>query len=155
MQCLELGGGGLGILDGRGEADLAQQFDATLRIRGQALLKFGLTLFVDEQAPHAPEKAVDPLHALGAPRLYHFQRPHEHLVEPEGVGPILDENIIRVDNVAARLGHFLAVLAENEPLVHQPEERFRARDMAQIEENLVPETGVEQMQHGVLRAADV
>ena len=40
-------------------------------------------------------------------------------------------------------------------LVVQPAERLGAADVAQVVEHLVPEAGIEQVQHGVLHAADV
>ena len=44
---------------------------------------------------------------------------------------------------------------EDVPLVHQALERFGRRDVTEVEQHLVPETRVEQVQHGVLRATDV
>ncbi len=41
------------------------------------------------------------------------------------------------------------------PLIDELEKRFGRRDVAEIEQNLVPEPRVKQMQHGVFRAADV
>ena len=51
-----------------------------------------------------------------------------------------------IHHVAARLGHFLSVFAENQALIDEFEERFRRRDVAEIEENLVPEPRVKQVQ---------
>ena len=137
------------------EPDLPQQLGPALRVGGQALLELSLALLVHEQAPHAAQEAIDPFHALGVPGLHHLQRAHEHLVEPERIGAILDEDVVRVDDVAARLGHLLAVLAEDQALVDELEERLWRRDVAEVEQHLVPEAGVEQVQHGVLGAADV
>ena len=41
------------------------------------------------------------------------------------------------------------------PWIHQALEGLRRGDVAEIEEHLVPEARVEQVQHGVLGAADV
>ena len=103
-----------------------------LRFGGQALLEFGLALLVHEQAPHAAEKAIDAFHALGAPGLHHLQRAHEHLVEPERVGAVLDQDIVGVNDVAARLGHLLAVFAEDQALVNEPEKGLRCGDVPQV-----------------------
>ena len=146
---------GCDVLDAGSEPDAAQQLRAALRVGGQALLELGFALLVHEQAPDAAEKAIDALDTLGAPRLHHLQRAHEHLVKAERVGAVLDENVVGVDHVAARLGHLLAVFAEDQALVDELEERLRGGDVAQVEEHLVPEPGVEQMQHGVFGAADV
>ena len=143
------------VVDGRREPDLLQQLRAALRFGGQALLELGLALLVHEQAPHPAQETINALDAFGAPGLHHLQRPHEHLVEAEGVGAILGENIVGVDDVAARLGHFLAVFAEDQALVDELEEWLRRGDVAEVEEHLVPEAGVEEVQDGVLGAADV
>ena len=46
-------------------------------------------------------------------------------------------------------------LAEDHPLVHELAERLGMRDVAAVEEHLVPEPAVEQVEHGVLRAAHI
>ena len=63
--------------------------------------------------------------------------------------------VVRVDHVAAALRHLLVVLAQDHPLVHQLLKRLGRADDAAVEEHLVPEPRVEQVQHRVLRAADV
>src|SRR6185437_6838893 len=52
-------------------------------------------------------------------------------------------------------GHFLAVFAENDSLIDELEKWLGGGDEAEIEQDFVPETGVEEMQHGVFGAADV
>ena len=89
------------------------------------------------------------------PGLDRFQWAHEHLVEAEHVGPVRADNVIGVDDVAARLAHFLAVVPQDRPLVHHLRERLGVLHHPQIEEHLVPEARIEQVQHGVLGAADV
>jgi hypothetical protein len=62
---------------------------------------------------------------------------------------------VGVDDVAAALGHLFAVLAEDDALVEKFLERLGLRDDAEVEKDLVPEAGVQQVEHGVLGAADV
>ena len=119
------------------------------------LLKFRLALFVHEQPPDAAEKTINAFDAFGAPRLHLSQRAHEHLVKPERVRAVFREHVVGIHHVAARLGHLLAVLAENHSLVDELEKRLGRGDVAEVEQNLVPEPRVEQMQHGVFRSADV
>ena len=143
------------VLDGGAELDVVQASGSSCALRGLGLLEFRFALFIHEQPPDAAEKTIDAFDAFGVPRFDHFQRAHEHLVKPERVGAVFAQNVVGVDDVAARLGHLLPVLAEDDALVDQLEERLRRGDVAQIEKDVVPETGVEQMQHGVLDAADV
>ena len=54
-----------------------------------------------------------------------------------------------------RLAHLLAVFAENHSLVDQFFERLFGADITNIEKEFVPEARIKQMQHRVLRPADV
>ena len=119
------------------------------------LFEFRLARFIREQPPDAAEKTINTLDAFGVPRFHHFERPHEHFVKTERVRAELLENVIGIHHVAARLGHLLAVFAQNQALIDELEEWFRRRDVAEIEQNLVPEPGVKQMKNGVFGAADV
>mmetsp|Transcript_27935 Transcript_27935/g.65200 ORF Transcript_27935/g.65200 Transcript_27935/m.65200 type:complete len:334 (-) Transcript_27935:1805-2806(-) len=92
---------------------------------------------------------------LRLPRLDRFQRAHEHLVEAHRVGAVEVDDVVGVDDVAARLGHLLAIAAQYHPLVDQLLERLGGRHQIKRVEHLVPEARVEQVQHGVLGAADV
>ena len=181
----------------------------------------------DEIAPDGVEEAGHADDVAGVPRLLRFQRAHVHFVQAEGVGAVVPDDVVGVDDVAAALAHLEAAgfdgdgwigfedvavaalfdvsvldatgrrisrrcfwmptmrgssatasssmscssvalirshrcredvvfrLAQDQALVDQPLERLGRRDMAQIEQHLVPEPGIEQMQHGVLDAADV
>ncbi len=52
-------------------------------------------------------------------------------------------------------GRVFVGVGEDHPLVEKPVERFVRGNQPEIEQDLVPETAVEQVQHGVFRAADV
>ena len=116
---------------------------------------FARLIFLHHQAPDAREEARDAFDAVHAPRLHLLERPHEHLVTAERVRAVFGDDIERIDHVAPALRHFPAVFAEDDSLIHEPLERLRRREMPEIEEHLVPEARVEEMQHGVLGAADV
>ena len=116
---------------------------------------FARLILLHDQPPDAREKTRDAFHAFHAPRLHLFERPHEHLVTTERVRAVDFDHVERIDHVAPALRHFAVVLAEDHPLVDQALERLGLRDVAEIEEHLVPEPRVEEMQHRVLDAADV
>ena len=69
--------------------------------------------------------------------------------------PYSVDDVVGIDDVAAALRHLLVVLAEDHALVHELLERLGGADDAAVVEHLVPEARVEQVQHGVLGAADV
>ena len=119
------------------------------------LLKLLFALLVDEHPPHTAEKTVHALDAFRVPRLHHLERPHEHLVQAECVRAKLDENVVRIDGIAARLGHLLAVLAKDQSLVDEFVKRLGRRHLAKVEQHLVPKARVQQMQHRVLRSANI
>jgi hypothetical protein len=81
-------------------------------------------LFLEGHAPDAGEEAGNAFDALHLPGFHLFERPHEHLVEAQRVGSVFFDHIVRVDHVAAGLGHLLAVLAEDQALVDQFLERL-------------------------------
>ena len=109
----------------------------------------------DGGAPDLVQEAPQAFDARGLPGLLAFQGPHEHLVQAHGIRPVTFDNVVGVDHVAAGLGHLLAVFAQDQALVDELLERLRLGDMAQVEHDLVPETGIEQMQDRMLGAADV
>ena len=80
---------------------------------------FALLILLHDQPPDAGEEAVNAFDALRAPGLHLFQRAHEHFVKPQRIGAVLRDDVVRVDHVAARLGHLLPVLAEDQALVDQ------------------------------------
>jgi len=67
--------------------------------------------------PDFVEEAVEPDDALRVPRLGLLEFADEHLEEPGDVGAVVADDLVWVDDVAARLRHLLAVLAHDEPLV--------------------------------------
>ena len=53
----------------------------------------------------AVQKTSYPLNSAGLPRLWLFQRSHEHLIQPEAISPKLAHDGIRINHVAATLTH--------------------------------------------------
>jgi len=68
---------------------------------------------------------------------------------------VLADDGVGVDDVAARLGHFFTVLAEDDALVKEPGKGLGRGDDAEVVQYVVPEARIEQVQHRVLRTADV
>ena len=157
MERLELRGRGSHFRDRAIQQNQIQQFSVSLCLCGQSfrLFKSRFGFFIHEQTPDAAEETIHALDAFGVPRLRVLQRPHEHFVKPERIRAVFHQHVVGIHHVAARLGHLLSVFAENQSLIDEFVKRFRRRDVAEIEQNLVPEPRVKQMQHGVFRAADV
>src|SRR5262249_32262292 len=112
-------------------------------------------VFGHEQTPDACKKTRYAFHATHAPGFHLFQGSHKHLVATKGVSAVLVDHVVRVHDVAARFRHFLVVFAEDNSLINQSLERLWLRDVAEIEQDFVPETRVKQMQDRMLGAADV
>mmetsp|Transcript_41348 Transcript_41348/g.109688 ORF Transcript_41348/g.109688 Transcript_41348/m.109688 type:complete len:644 (+) Transcript_41348:689-2620(+) len=100
-------------------------------------------------------EAHDARDLLGLPRLDRLERAHEHLVEPHRIRAVRLDNVVGVDDVAARLGHLLAVGAEDHALVDELLERLLGRHQPEVVQHLVPEARVEEVEDGVLCATDV
>src|SRR6202041_3418399 len=71
------------------------------------------------------------------------------------VGAVALDLLVRADAVAPALRHLLAVLPEDDALVKQLREGLVRRNRPDVEQDLVPEPGVEEVEDGMLRAADV
>ena len=61
---------------------------------------------VNRKPPGPLQESVNANDIPRIPRLRGFQRPHGHLVEPEGIGPVLGDDVVRIDHVAERFRHF-------------------------------------------------
>ena len=66
---------------------------------------------VDDHPPGAIQEAADAADAVHAPRLDGLQRAHEHLVQPQGVGPVFPHDFVGIDHVAAAFRHLIARLS--------------------------------------------
>ena len=66
------------------------------------------------QAMTASVHTIDAMHV---PWFCRFKRTHEHFIKSHRVGSVIGNDVVRIDNVASRLAHFLAVFAEDHSLV--------------------------------------
>ena len=82
-------------------------------------------------------------------------RADEHQVAADGIGSVLIDVFIGVDDVAAALGHALAVRTQNDALIEEAQHGFVEVDDVHVPQRLGEEAGVEQMHGGVLDAAGV
>ena len=57
------------------------------------------------QGPHAVQEAVAAGNGRSLPGCSLLKVAHEHLVQTHGVGTVLVHHLVRVDDVAQRLGH--------------------------------------------------
>ena len=92
----------------------------------------------DKDAPSALQEPKRALDGLRRPRLIALQRTHKHLVQAQGIGPVLLYDHVGIDDVAARLGHLLAIFAKDHALMYQALKRLADRDQARIKQDLGP-----------------
>ncbi len=62
-------------------------------------------VFVGAEAPDFLEQSVQTHDVARIPRLARFEGSHVHLVEAEGVGAVVGDHIVGVDNILEGLGH--------------------------------------------------
>src|SRR5437868_14584953 len=99
-------------------------------------------MLVHEQTPDADEKTRKAFHAFHAPRLHLLERAHKHFVATKGVRAVLGDDIEWIDDIAPALRHFAVVFAQDYSLVHQPLDRPRFRNVAEIEKHLRPDARI-------------
>src|SRR6266446_72474 len=112
-------------------------------------------ILVHQQAPNARQKSRDTFDPAHVPWFHLLEWSHEHFVTTKGIRAVLLDYVIGTDDVAARLRHLLIVFAQNDSLIDQTLERLWLRQIAEIEQHLVPEARVKQMKHSVLGPTDV
>ena len=107
------------------------------------------------KTPDFGEETMHPFHALHGPGFVLIEGTHKHFVEAQSIGAVIGNDVIGVDDISERLGHFLSVLAHDEAGGKVALKGFAGFNVAEVVENLVPEAGIEKVQHGVLFSADV
>ncbi len=122
---------------------------------GEAVVEFVVRVGVNDEAPGAGEEAVDAFDASGAPGFGLLQRAHEHFEAAEGVGAVVADDVVGIDDVAEGFRHFLAVFAKDEALVDEALEGLGGGEVAEVVKDFVPESCVEEVEDGVFGAADV
>ena len=134
---------------------LRNLFDAGVEARAQLGVRVALALDHVRKPPYAIQELPAALRSLGIPRDRLVERAHEHDVQAERVRAVDRDVIVRIDHVAARFRHFLAVRAEHHAVARPLHVRFGRRDKAAVIQELMPEARVEQVQRCVLHAAVV
>ena len=120
------------------------------------LLRVAVTLLhLFCQSPDTLKEAAAALDRLRTPRRGLFKVADEHFIQAHGVRAIGIDDLIRIDDIAAALGHFLAVLAQDHAVARAAGIRLLGRHHTDVIQELMPETAVQQVQRGVLHAAIV
>ena len=115
----------------------------------------GLAHQVVHHAPHAVEELVHAGQAVLVPLQLLIRRSHEQDVGAHGVAAVARDHLLGGDDVALGLAHDVAVLVKHHALAQQVLERLVEVQHAQIAQHLREEAAVQQVQDGVLDAADV
>ena len=125
------------------------------RLLREQRLVAGLTAQVVHLAPQTVQELVHARQAVLVPQLLLLGRPQEQDVGAHGVGAVFGDHLLRRDHVALRLAHHIAVGVEHHALAQQVREGLVEVEQAAVAQHLGKEAAVEQVQDGVLNAADV
>ncbi len=109
---------------------------------------------LEREPPDPVEEPGRPLDAGVAPLLVLLGRAHEEDVEPQRVGAVARDRLVGRDDVPLRLRHLRAVAVDH-PLGEEARERLAEAEQLHVVQHLREEARVEQVQDGVLDAADV
>ena len=107
------------------------------------------------EVPDAAKEAVDAVDAGCAPRAALVPGTDEHQEQPNRVRAIAGHQLVRVDDVAARLAHAMVVRAQDLALVAQAQEWLVEIEHPHVTQRLYKEARVHQVQHCVLGAPGV
>ena len=115
----------------------------------------GLAAQVVHLAPQTVQELVHARQAVLVPQLLLLGRPQEQDVGAHGIGAVFGDHLLGRDHVALRLAHHIAVGIEHHALAQQVREGLVEIEQAAVAQHLGKEAAVEQVQDGVLDAADV
>ncbi len=107
-----------------------------------------------DKSPHPIQKPARAFDAVVVPVEVLLRRRREQREEPGGVGAEGPDEVVGIHDVALGLRHLGPVL-DDHPLAQQGPERLVDLGEAEVAEHLGVEARVEQVQDGVLDAADV
>ena len=105
------------------------------------------------QGEYALQEATATLHRAVVPRCRGRIITHEEHVDAKRIRTVLRNDIKRIHDIALRLTHLFAVRPEDKSLRRALLIRLRRIDFAEIVEEVMPETGVNQMAGHVLHTA--
>src|SRR5579884_466440 len=103
---------------------------------------------------HAAQEAVHAFDPGVVPIEIFLRRRGEERKQASRVGAVLIDDGLRIDYISLVLGHFGA-FTDDHALREQALHRFAVLDQPQIPHDLSEKAGIDQMQNGVLDAADV
>ena len=106
------------------------------------------------QAEEALQEAVAAFHPGVGPFHVFGRRPGEHLEQAGGGAAVFFDHFVRRNYVPPGFRHFGAVFVDH-ALVIKPANRLIVIDQAEVAHHFGPEAGVDKVEHGMLRSADV
>ena len=115
----------------------------------------GNTRQVVHNAPSAVQELVNARQAVFVPQQLFVGRRHEQDVRTARIGTVLHNHVLGRYHVALRLRHNLAVAIKHHALAQQVREGFVEIEHAQVTQHFREEAAVQQVQNGVLNAANV
>ena len=107
------------------------------------------------QRKHALQEAAAALDRAVVPRRRGAVIAHEEHIDAKRIRTVLRNDVQRIHNIALRLTHLLAVRAEYHALRRALLIGLRRIDLAEVVEEVVPETGINQVARHMLHAAVV
>src|SRR5699024_8983589 len=114
-----------------------------------------LILAVHEQCPETLQETVYSVNSSVVPLCVQLRRSHKELVHPQGVAAVVSYKVVRGNDVSFGLTHLDAVLSCDQSRVEQLVERLVKVDHADVAQEFCIKSGVQQMKHCMLNAANV
>ena len=106
------------------------------------------------EAIHARQEPADTRNAIFLPIQIAVRRRREQRIHARRIRPIARDHLVGRHHIALRLRHLRAVL-DHHALREQPRHRLIVLDQPHVAHHLGPEARIDQVQDGVLHAADV
>ncbi len=117
---------------------------------------FGIFIFiVHHQVPKSGDKTIYAVNSPIVPLGIQLRRAYKQFIQTQRITAVVSDQIVRRYDVALGFAHLNAVFPGNHPLVKQLDKRLVKIERADIVQKLCIESGIEQMQHRMLHAADI
>mmetsp|Transcript_31925 Transcript_31925/g.93823 ORF Transcript_31925/g.93823 Transcript_31925/m.93823 type:complete len:419 (-) Transcript_31925:1231-2487(-) len=148
---------GYGSIEGHGIDVFRHLFHGLVHNLGRFFVHIGALIFrsILDDVVKLVLEAYNSGHLFRLPWLNSLERSHEHLIHAQGVATLIVDNVIGIDNVAAALGHLLAIAAEDHALMNKLLERLGGGGITQVKEYLMPKSRVQKMKHSMLGTTNV